>query len=676
VRRITAAGVVRRARRYARRFAYATGLRTNAIEHETYPAGFRRWLDRRSFKLKGDFPDAWRGADPLTGPFPRLAVVVHVYYPELLPELLSHLAVIPVPFDLLLTNASGSPLDDAALHVGNLRQARQFIVPNHGRDILPLISLVNAGLLDPYELVLKVHTKKSEWRADHGALDGTGDSWRTALLGDLLDSTGNVSRILGNFAEDPGLGLITAQGSVLGKEFWGGNEAITRDLLRRIQLPLETDVLRFAAGSMYWIRGFILQGLRAFDLSADDFEPEAGQIDGTTAHAIERIVGIVAREAGYELADTVETPDPDSWMRFDPETPVQPDARVIPFYLPQFHTFAENDRWWGNGFTEWSNVAAARSVFDGHTQPLLPGELGFYDLSVEGTRRRQEDLALSAGLEGFMYYYYWFAGKRLMDLPIEAHHADDSSLGFCIMWANENWTRRWDGSDENILIAQDYERVPATQFIHDVMHLLVDPRYVRIDGKPVVAVYRIAQIPDFESMLTAWRVAAVAAGLPGLTILTVDVGGVMHGIEGDAIANGLDGEMAFPPHNHQWVAQPSEPLGVDGRFEGRLMNYNAMARAAETAILDEVPDERYPGVMVSFDNTARRQWKPDVWYGSNPYSYRRWLRSTVVGLAHRPLDQRVIFVNAWNEWAESAVLEPTQRFGRTYLLATRDALLR
>jgi hypothetical protein len=124
----------------------------------------------------------------------------------------------------------------------------------------------------------------------------------------------------------------------------------------------------------------------------------------------------------------------------------------------------------------------------------------------------------------------------------------------------------------------------------------------------------------------------------------------------------------------QWTAQSTDILELDERFVGNVMNYGAMARAAEQKILGGVGEGRYPGVMVNFDNTARRQWRPDMWYGSNPYTFRRWLRSTAESLADRDRDSRVIFINAWNEWAESAVLEPTQRYGSTYLLATRDAL--
>lgn len=647
-------------------------------EPEPHPAGFRNWLDRRSLKLKGGFPESWRDVDPPAGPSPRLAVVVHVHFPELLPEILEQLAHVRVGFDLLITNSSGIELtiDPAPEHA---RSTVVLPVPNRGRDILPLISLVNAGLLDAYDLVLKVHTKKSAWREDHPTLAGDGGHWRDSFLTTLVGSMATVDDILDRFSADPSLGLLTAPGNIAGPEHWGADEPSTRALLHRLQLELDPESLQFAAGSMYWVRGFILQGLRALDLEQDDFEEEAGQIDGTTAHAVERLIGIVAAEAGYRITTTDEPAlaEPASgtgreWLSGAERR--RPIARAVPFYLPQFHTFPENDRWWGAGFTEWSNVAAAQPVFDGQNQPLLPGELGFYDLRDETVRPKQAEMARSAGLSGFMYYHYWFAGTQLMNFPVERHADDPDSGPFCIMWANENWTRRWDGSDSHVLIAQDYDRAPARGFIEDVLPLLRSEHYIRVGGRPLVAVYRISQMEDYREVMEEWRRLAVEAGLPGLHIVSVDVGGSMEGVEGAPRDHGVDAYLEFAPHNQRWSGQDRRRMTIDPRFAGNLMNYQDMVEGAEARLVEGVEDARYPGVMVNFDNTARRQWNPDIWYGSNPYTFRRWLRSAAESVMDRPWDERLVFVNAWNEWAEGAVLEPSQRFGSSYLLATRDAL--
>nr|WP_167051069.1 glycoside hydrolase family 99-like domain-containing protein [Salinibacterium sp. ZJ77] len=602
---------------------------------------------------------------------------MHVHFPELVDGLLVRLAQMPVPFDLLVTNSSGSHIEIDASRLPRLQHLAVYDVENHGRDILPLVRLINDGLLNPYELVLKIHTKKSAWRESHDTLDGSGEAWRDELLSALLPDEAGIKHILSAFAGDLTLGVLTAEGSLAGAEHWGGDRDIVEHLLARIQMRRDETSLRFAAGSMYWSRGFLLQGLRSLDLDPMDFETEDGQIDGTTAHGVERVLGILTEEAGYRTRDTgsLAVDDPESWTRYSSFDGREPRARAVPFYLPQFHAFPENDRWWGAGFTEWSNVAAARPVFQGHVQPFLPGELGFYDLTKPDIRDRQYDLATAHGIEGFMYYYYWFSGKRLMDGPIEALHAGDRAQPFCIMWANENWTRTWDGGASNVLLGQNYDDAPAEDFIDDVMHLIADPRYIRVNGRPLIAVYKLAQFPDPAATLASWRQRAITAGIGELHIVAVDVGRGMDGVGGDPSEIGFDAYLEFAPHNIPWTGEDTALLGTDERMTGRIMDYRALVDRAVSRLYELDYTDRYPGVMVNFDNTARRQWNPDLWYGSNPYRFRRWLAEAVAAVATRPRDERIVFINAWNEWAEGAVLEPSQRFGRTYLLAARDVLI-
>lgn len=672
MRRVTWRGVVRRARALKNRKARGKAL--EAAAGESFPAGYRTWTRRRSNKLRGAIPDPWNVVPEITGPFPRVAVVVHAYYDDLVAELADLVAALPVSCDVLITDATRDGVDATLFEGKHVRHVRVYPVANHGRDIWPLVQLVNAQLLDPYELILKVHTKKSAWREEHTELEGTGEGWKDEFLSALAGSTSTVNGILADFDGRPSLGLVTAPGNVLGVDFWGGDLETATHLLLRLRLHLPPHQLQFAAGSMYWVRAFVLQGLRAFELTAEDFEPEEGQVDGTTAHAVERLIGMLTGEAGYVI-DTASARAEDR----DPQPAADSHhtenaATAVAFYLPQFHTFPENDGWWGQGFTEWSNVASATPLFGGHAQPLLPADLGFYDLMDSSVLPRQIEEARSAGIGAFMYYYYWFAGKPLMESPVRRHLDDDIDFPFCLMWANENWTRRWDGGSKSVLIEQEHESVSPAAFLTHVMDYLLDPRYLRLDGKPVLAVYKLSQLPDPAAVVRHWREQAAEAGLPGLTLLSVDVGAVMDGISAENDTAGVDGFMEFAPHNLPWTAHDISDLDVDPRFEGNIMDYRAMVNATLAARAQGVPEGRYPGVMVNFDNTARRQWQSDLWLGSNPYTFRRWLRGTVDAISERDADHRIVFVNAWNEWAECAVLEPTQRFGRTFLLAARDAL--
>jgi len=636
------------------------------------PAGFDAWVERTAQGRPTLFPTAWRADGDLRLADPsRVAVLLHVHFPELVDDLVAQLAVIPVPIDLIVTNSSGSPL-----HVrppANVRHVRVLDVDNHGRDIWPTVAVVNAGLLDPYLLVLKVHTKKSAWRDTHADLGGSGSAWRDALLGQLLDSAKNVEEILTAFRSNPALGVVTADGSVLGPEFWGDNERNTRELARRLEVDLDDEALRFAAGSMYWCRGIVLQGLRSLGMTDLDFEPEAGQVNATTAHAVERLIGVLTSEAGLVTAERSELPDPaidGAWEQFDGRS-LRPRARFVPFYLPQFHPTAENDAWWGHGFTEWTNVTSARPVYHGHHQPRLPGELGFYDLRMDEVREQQAGLASWGGVEGFMYYYYWFAGKRLLSRPVEALLASDLDFPFCLMWANENWTRSWDGNSRDVLLGQDYYRVPPEQFIDDVAEFLADPRYLTVDGRKVLAVYRPGQMQNFAAVAKNWRAEARRRGLGELFLLHVDVGHAMQGLDREA-ARGLDGSLGFAPHNMLWAGAEHATLGVHGKFGGNVLSYPAMADDAARRAWEDLAPDHYPGAIVRFDNTARRQLKSDVWYGSNPYVFRRWVAALATAVADRDPEQRLVFINAWNEWAEAAVLEPDDRNGAGYLLALRD----
>lgn len=360
--------------------------------------------------------------------------------------------------------------------------------------------------------------------------------------------------------------------------------------------------------------------------------------------------------------------------RYNPENPLYPAARVVPFYLPQFHPTEVNDDAWGKGFTEWSNVAQGRRMFEGHVQPLVPSELGFYDLRNDEVRHQQLALERYAGISGLMYYYYWFSGKRVLNLPIERLLADESlDQPVCVMWANENWTKAWDGRAEDVLLEQRYDLVGAEQFIEDVMPLLKDSRYMRIDGKAILAVYRAAQIPNVHEVVDLWRERARQEGVGELYLLSVDTGKRFDGLGAKYKDFGFDGKMAFPPHGVPWTAHSLRGLKVDDMFLGRTLSYQATVKSAVTdARLQDT--NSYPGVMVTFDNTARKKRQGDIWYGSNPYTFRRWLEQTVETVAAREPSARVVFVNAWNEWAESAVLEPTLRWGLTYLQAVRSVV--
>ncbi|MCI5073594.1 glycoside hydrolase family 99-like domain-containing protein [Oricola sp.] len=345
-------------------------------------------------------------------------------------------------------------------------------------------------------------------------------------------------------------------------------------------------------------------------------------------------------------------------------------AKVIAFYLPQFHPIPENDEWWGEGFTEWTNVRSAEPTFEGHEQPKVPGELGYYDLRDTEVQRRQIELAQLYGIEGFCFYFYWFGGKRLLEKPLENWLADTSlDLPFCLCWANENWTRRWDGLDREILIAQDHSDEDDLAFIREVAPYLKDPRYIRIDGKPLLLVYRPSELPSVKDTARRWREWCRENGVGEIFLAYTQSFERQHPAE-----YGFDAAIEFPPNNSSPPDVTKDVTPLDGDFKTVVYDWNIFPMRSERYV-----DRDYPlfrSVCPGWDNTARRKHGGTAFVNNTPDAYRHWLENAIndtVGHSNDPSD-RLVFVNAWNEWAEGAYLEPDARHGYAYLQATREAL--
>jgi len=358
------------------------------------------------------------------------------------------------------------------------------------------------------------------------------------------------------------------------------------------------------------------------------------------------------------------------------DVPTSP-VRKIAFYLPQFHPIPENDEWWGRGFTEWRNVTRAEPLFEGHVQPRRPGELGYYDLRVVETQRRQVELARLYGIDAFCFHFYWFGGRRLLERPLEQYVGDpELDLPFCLCWANESWTRRWDGREDEILIEQQHSEADDVAFIDYVTRYLDDPRYVRVDGRPLLVVYRPGVLPDAASTVARWR---------------------------DRYRTERGGELCVA-HTTAFDDDPPEAYGCDASIEFPPVRLGArnppvpprLSEEEISSLSDERPyvfdgrffveeSRRYPtpdrmlfrGVCPDWDNTPRRGKEAYVLWHTSPVGFQTWLRNALVETEDRlPEEQRLVFINAWNEWGESCYLEPDERHGYAYLEAVRVASVR
>jgi len=343
-------------------------------------------------------------------------------------------------------------------------------------------------------------------------------------------------------------------------------------------------------------------------------------------------------------------------------------VKVIAYYLPQFHPFKENNEWWGEGFTEWTNVTKARPQYLGHQQPRLPGELGFYDLRLPQVMRQQIDLAKQYGVNGFCFHHYWFGGKRLMETPVQNFLKDKSlDIDFCLCWANENWTRRWDGLENDVLISQKHSPEDDIAFLDDIMPALKDERYIRVDGKPLLILYRASSLPDAKETGKRWREHAIKNGLPGLYLVVVNAFDVSSPQPYD-----FDAIVEFPPHQvgAKDITDSITPLNKN--FSGRVYDYEELALRAGK--IDNENFTCFKAVMPSWDNEARKPTQGFSFYNAKPEFYAKWLDSAIKTTMKRRPEERLVFVNAWNEWAEGAHLEPDRHNGYAYLHATANIL--
>jgi glycosyltransferase involved in cell wall biosynthesis len=363
-------------------------------------------------------------------------------------------------------------------------------------------------------------------------------------------------------------------------------------------------------------------------------------------------------------------PDFEELMPLPASAPLR--AKLLAYYLPQFHSFPENDAWWGNGFTEWTNLARGLPRFKGHYQPRVPRDLGFYSLNDTDTIRRQAAMAKAGGVYGFVFYYYWFNGKRLLDRPVDGFLGDASiPMPFCLMWANENWTRRWDGADAEVLISQDYRVEDEPELVASFAQHFADPRYIRVQGRPLLMIYRPGLIKDATNTLA--RLRRLFKEVSNENPLLV-MGQTFKAT--DPVVFGMDGAIEFPPHKltQDLAAINGSLQHLDIEFEGKAYRYDDVVRVS----LDE-PSPPYPLIKTavpSWDNDARRQGNGIVLTESSPQKYQAWLSELVDRAVKNPFfGEPLVCVNAWNEWCEAAYLEPDLHYGSAYLNATGRALV-
>jgi len=358
------------------------------------------------------------------------------------------------------------------------------------------------------------------------------------------------------------------------------------------------------------------------------------------------------------------------------DAPVSNDVKLIAYYLPQFHPFKENDEWHGKGFTEWTKVTAAKPLYEGHYQPKLPFDVGFYDLTHDDVMYRQIELAKNYGISGFSFYYYWFSGKKLMEKPVYNYLKNkELNFPFCLFWANENWSKRWDGGNQETLMAWNLTEDDFEPLVQDLLPFFQDDRYIKINGRPLFIIYRPQMVEQelFVKFVSYLKTSFKEKGLNEPYL----VGAKAAIFNGNPYEWGLDALMEFniniaaePLPNLKYL--PSKKIKTDtsySRFDWADYIYGGN-------IKKEYSYKTFRTVFPAWDNSARKAYTGAYIFDySTPDVYGYWLDYAIADTREKFTgDERIVFVNAWNEWGEGAYLEPDQRFGYAYLDMTRRVL--
>lgn len=351
------------------------------------------------------------------------------------------------------------------------------------------------------------------------------------------------------------------------------------------------------------------------------------------------------------------------------------DPKLLAYYLPQFHPDSHNDTWWGKGSTEWTNVSKSLPQYLGQYQPRLPGELGFYDLRVQENIYRQIELAKFYGVYGFCFYYYWFNGERLLDLPFNNFVNDENiDFPFCICWVNESWTKQWSGASNEILVEVPKTEDAYKNFIKDACDLFSRGNYICVNDKPVLVIYKPFDIPSIATVIDYWRSFVKEKARKDLYLIAAI--NSPNVIKKDLIINGFDALSEFAPGPQlEYMEEISKTKDfVCETFYGKVYDYK---RFVEQQKYFKIKNPKlYRAVSPMWDNTARKMNKGTILDGATPDLYKAWLKDVIVETKqNKNLDDSFIFINAWNEWAEGTYLEPDLKWKYGYLEATKDAIL-
>jgi len=628
---------------------------------------------------------------------PKAAVFIHAFHLDVLPQLNPYLENIPFAYDLYINfsrDVKGGLQNSRDISkiinlYQNLKGNNFYYTISQNKGMDPGGFTVSANhannLKKRYDYICKIHTKKGIH--NNNPFEVTGDQWRKDLLDTLLGTPERVQEIIDIFKSKNEVGMISCADYMC--QDMSSNLKNYKKLCKRYRINPKASYPQsksFAAGTMFWVRGDILNFFKKHTCDLNNFENLQGipPSDGTMAHAFERFFSAIVRNMKYTLF-------------FLPTKKIRTSKpKVISFYFPQYHQSDLNDILWGKGFTDWSNLKKAQPKFKNQKFLTPHPELGYYDLMNKKTRAHQARLAKEAGVYGFCYHHYWFNGRRALYKPLEKMLEDgEPDLPFCLNWANEPWTKNWDGLEDEVLVPQSYGTVREWdahfKYLCNFFH---HKNYIKINNKPVFLIYRATHIKPFPEMRAWWDTRAKEQGWNGIHIIQC------MGNFDNRIFSGVDGVCEFQPNfsnNQGTQGTLSHKKGTYLVFD-KEHNYEIITKAkgkqktqvrpfsSTKVIRDWSYAEKvrkanisyYNGFFPGWDNTPRRSKSEAIIFSNTSREvYKLYLMKQLYNTLledNSDESENFLFMNSWNEWGEGCVMEPSAQLENQTLEDTKEVL--
>ena len=624
----------------------------------------------------------------------KIVVHIHIYTKNDINIFIEYLNNIKFDFDIVLTISSNTYYDSEQKvslieiaecehilikNLNNINNVYSYIVPDKGIDIASFL-IIFKDLHHKYDIF-------GHFFFNGNSDDKNIDTYRSTLdclLSKEIDDIDRTSYIFNLLQNGASIVFPKSDNNIIkNKTEWMENHNISKNILYRY---FNTDIdnfpnVFFAHPLMFWANRDVITKLTSISIAYENFSNNSDQNNSNIESSIKNILpilGCMAKGKPIQLIDKIDSiqdyrfyEDQNDYS----EKIVNNSIKILSLYLPQFHRTPENDLWHGQGFTEWTKVKSSNPLYNGHYQQHIPHEdIGYYELTSPEILAKQSEMMKKSGIYGQIFYHYWFSGKLILEAPAQMLLENiNIEMPFCFCWANENWTKRWDGDEENVLLEQNYSPEDARDFIRYLIPFFKDERYIKIDNaRPLLFIYRPNSIPNPQEYINIWVQECLHGGINAPYVIATLTRGATNPHEFGMDA-GLERIL------HDWaggnLTNIKDYVQIHDKFDGNILLYDHVVDYYIQSNKQKKKFTYFQSLVPTWDNTARYGKNAYILHGSTPEKFQYWLEDVISSTQNNlTLDKQFIVINAWNEWAEGDHLEPDTKFGYSYLNCIGRAL--